>query len=467
MSKTKLHQRRRNHLLYLVGTAFLVSALAFFNRYPLVYSDTGTYIRSAFTLHPPVDRPIGYSLIIRAVTWQSTLWTVVLFQGLMISWLLWETMRKVLPQSFSLWRAHLSIILFLVLTTSLSWCASQIMPDIFTPMVVLVVFLLFSAPELGLVKRAFLWTCLFFFLITHNSHVAMAALMLVGMALVKLFRSGWRAWPHFWPNLAGMVLVLAAGIAFIIGYNARNGLRPVFAPAAHVFLAARLCENALLSDFLAEHCGEGHYRLCAYREELPSVPVEFIWGEGSPLIKIAPDLAAADTVLAPMVHDVFSNPEFLGRFLRSSMVSSVVQLFQVSAGSSLSPYEKGSPPYREVAEKLPWELSSYNASAQAEGAWWNLGFPNRVFRVVTFISVILLVWFWPQWRCKAQLRDLVTMLLAWVVLNAVITASLANVYDRLQSRVTWLVVLAACLALAQAAHERWLPLGTPRPRETE
>lgn len=68
MSKTKLHQRRRNHLLYLVGTAFLIIALAFFNRYPLVYSDTGTYIRSAFTLHPPVDRPIGYSLIIRAVT---------------------------------------------------------------------------------------------------------------------------------------------------------------------------------------------------------------------------------------------------------------------------------------------------------------------------------------------------------------------------------------------------------------
>lgn len=86
MSKTKLHQRRRNHLLYLVGTAFLIIALAFFNRYPLVYSDTGTYIRSAFTLHPPVDRPIGYSLIIRAVTWQSTLWTVVLFQKIPRTW---------------------------------------------------------------------------------------------------------------------------------------------------------------------------------------------------------------------------------------------------------------------------------------------------------------------------------------------------------------------------------------------
>ena len=38
-------------------------------------------------------------------------------------------------------------------------------------------------------------------------------------------------------------------------------------------------------------------------------------------------------------------------------------------------------------------------------------------------------------------------LLGWVFLNAAVTSSLANVYDRLQSRVAWLVVLAACLAL--------------------
>ena len=46
-------------LWYLLATSFLVSCLAFTNRYPLVYSDSGAYIGSSFTLIPIADRPIG------------------------------------------------------------------------------------------------------------------------------------------------------------------------------------------------------------------------------------------------------------------------------------------------------------------------------------------------------------------------------------------------------------------------
>jgi hypothetical protein len=451
MNRAIMRIHRLKLAFYLLGSAFLISALAFYNRYPLMFSDSGTYIRQAFLLEPPADRPIGYSLIIRAVTWQSTLWTVVLFQGLMLSWLLYETLKKVLPAKVSTWRVHFLLVVVLMLVTSMPWYAAQIMPDIFTPMIALVIFLLFRAPELGWMKRGFLWICLFFFLITHNAHVVMAVMLLVGMAAIRTFRRNWLAWPRFWPNLAGMAVVLASGIAFITWFNGQNGMRQVFSPTANVFLAARLCENDLLKDFLDEHCGDRNYALCAYKDELPMVPVNFIWGDNSITSKLGPKMTVADTILEPVIHDLLAEPEYLARFLGSSITASITQLFQVNAASGLSPYQTGSAPYREIADRLPRELSSYNSSLQNDGTWMDTGFSNRVVRLALLLSIFTLAWTRDRWKLHPHLRSLVPLLIGWVVLNAAVTASLANVYDRLQSRVAWLVVLAACLALTQTA----------------
>ena len=41
------------------------------------------------------------------------------------------------------------------------------------------------------------------------------------------------------------------------------------------------------------------------------------------------------------------------------------------------------------------------------------------------------------------------LLLSGVVINAAVTASLANAYDRLQSRISWVIVLIALLILIQ------------------
>jgi hypothetical protein len=228
-------------------------------------------------------------------------------------------------------------------------------------------------------------------------------------------------------------------------------MRPVFAPTANVFLSARLCENGMLGDFLDEHCGTRNYSLCPYKDELPMAPVNFIWGDNSIATKLGPKLTVADSLLAPVVHDLLLDPEYMGRFLRSSTVASIVQLFQVSAASGLSPYEQGSAPYMEMEQRLPWQLSSYTTSMQANGAWWDLGFANRVVRLAALLSICLLAWHRRSWMAHKELRYLIPLLLTWVVLNAVVTASLANVFDRLQSRVAWLVVLAACLALLQTA----------------
>ncbi len=456
MSKTKVLLCRWNHFLYLIGATFLISALAFYNRYPLVFSDSGTYIRSAFTLEPPSDRPIGYGLIIRAVTWQSTLWTVVLFQSFMLAWLLWETLKKVLPAKTSLPRVHLILVLCLVLFSSMPWYAAQIMPDIFTPMIALVMYLLFRAPELGWWKRGFLWVCLFFFLITHYANTAMAVLLLASLGAVKLAGRSHSDWPRFWPNLGGMAAVLASGILFTAWYNGQHGLRYTFSPTSNVFLAARLCENRMLGDFLDGHCADKGYSICAYKDALPVLPTDFIWKENSVVSRMG-GLVEADSLLAPVVHDFFREPAFVGRFIRNSLTASVVQLFQVNAVSGMSPYMEDSAPYYEMAKRLPGEFSSYVTDMQNNGAWWDTIFFNRVVQLALVLSLCFLAWTRRAWRAHTELRLLVPFLLGWVVLNAMVTASLANVFDRLQSRVAWLVVLAACMALVQTEWGRRVP----------
>ncbi|MBS1940367.1 MAG: hypothetical protein JST38_05770 [Bacteroidetes bacterium] len=443
------HKHKIRIALYLLCSTFLISALAFYNGYPLVFSDSGTYIRSAFTLVPPADRPVAYGLIIRAVTWQDTLWTLVIFQAFMLAWLLLEVLRKVLPPGMQLGAVYIPMSLVLVAFTSMPWYAAQVMPDIITPMIILVLYLILRAPELGPVKRGFLWTCLLFFLMAHYAHVPMVLILLAGLALANWIQRGSGNRPYPWASLAATLAVLAGGITLITVYNAKSGLGTSFSPTRHMFLAARLCENGMLGDFLREHCDSHDYALCPFKDELPMEATQFIWGDHSIIARLGPSLTKADSAVAPAVQDLFAEPVFIGRFARSSMIASATQLFQVSAASGLSPYAEGSAPYYEIVERLPWELSSYSTSRQAKGEWWDLGVQNRVVRFTLVLALFVLYWKRAAWMHQKELRLLVPMLLAWVVLNAVVTASLANVFDRLQSRVAWLPVLAACLVLLQ------------------
>lgn len=61
---------------------------------------------------------------------------------------------------------------------------------------------------------------------------------------------------------------------------------------------------------------------------------------------------------------------------------------------------------------------------------------------------------WSVVQAHPALERFIALVVVWYVLNAIITASLANVYDRLQSRVAWLLVLCAILVVSKAIPGR-------------
>jgi hypothetical protein len=81
--------------LWLIIYTLVLMAPAFYNAYPLVYSDTGTYIQSGMQWELPIDRPFVYGLFIKITSLGFSLWNVIFFQCLIVAYTLLLTTRLV------------------------------------------------------------------------------------------------------------------------------------------------------------------------------------------------------------------------------------------------------------------------------------------------------------------------------------------------------------------------------------
>src|SRR3954447_5276835 len=118
---------------------------ALWNGYPIVFTDTGTYLSQAIHLYAGWDRPVFYSLFMLPLHATVTTWPVVAVQALLTAWVLRLACRALVPG----WSeaAFLAVVAALSLGTWLPWIVCMLMPDVFTPVLVLVLCLLGVVPE--------------------------------------------------------------------------------------------------------------------------------------------------------------------------------------------------------------------------------------------------------------------------------------------------------------------------------
>src|SRR3712207_4846891 len=171
-----------------VAAAMLVWP-GFWNGFPLVFADTGTYLGQALLIYMGWDRPPFYSVFLFATHWRLTLWGPVLAQGLIVAHLLAVALRAIgRPNPWLL----LPVAFALSVLTGLPWLAAQLIPDLFTGVVVLAVWLLgFRAASLSAGER--LWVMLLGAgsIAVHQSHLPLAlGLALCGAVLLL----AWRGW---------------------------------------------------------------------------------------------------------------------------------------------------------------------------------------------------------------------------------------------------------------------------------
>jgi len=135
-------ERMRNFtaLAAVLAGALLLIWPAFFNGYPLLFSDTGGFLHQ--TLGPLMlwDKPYFYGPFLHGFHWRISLWGPAIAQGLILSQLLWLTQRVLRGDAEPLW--HIGLCAFAALATAAPFSAALLMPDIFAPIVALGLFLL-------------------------------------------------------------------------------------------------------------------------------------------------------------------------------------------------------------------------------------------------------------------------------------------------------------------------------------
>ncbi|TPG62916.1 hypothetical protein [Hymenobacter nivis] len=439
----------------LAGLVLLQAAL--YNGFPLVTSDTGTYLVSALDLTVPIDRPVTYGLFIRGTSLLvRSLWSTAFMQCLLLGVLLLRYIREFAPRLVHP-AGRLALLVLAVWATGASWFSSQLMPDIFTAIGVLALGLvLLDRCRGGWEQAAWLAVALLAEL-AHSSN------LLIFNSIVVL--TGLIAW---WAPVTGparlrpgqwalALAVMLMGWVALPSLQAALGGGFTIVRAAPAFLMARLSESGVLERFLDRECsGPNNYSLCKYRDKLPDDAMGFMWQTDTPM-QLAGGMEATRDEYLRIIGIVLRSPRYYPALAWTSVQATLRQLTHVSVGDGIAPYRENTAPWWPM-RSYPYELKAYMSSMQSHGQL-SFGEINERAGLAYLLAVVAGL---SGLASRAVRRRLEPGAVAWLALvgtalvtNAFATGAVANVYDRLQARVAWLLPFAVLVLATELLLGLW------------
>lgn len=438
-------------LWLLLGSLVLLYG-GLYNGFPLVTYDTGTYLGSGMSGIVPDDRPITYGLFTRLAGLNFSLWFVIFFQclilaGLMLRYLVVYVPRVQHPAT------RLALLLAFVWATGLSWISCELMPDIFTAIGLMALGLVLLGHARTVAERTGLLALALVSAMMHSSNVLTFSLVVGSFGALAgakgWFRRGWLR-PTNWR--LSLATVLAAWLV-LPGLHAALGGDFAISRAAPAFLMGRLSETGILEKFLARNCDNQAYSLCAYRDSLPNTAAAFVWNAKSPLNLTGGWNAHLDEY-RDIIGQVLTSPRYYPYLASEAVQATFRQLTHALHGNGAPPAcGVDTPPWSQVKLfKHGYELKEYLASMQNQSL---LDFTalNERLPWVYLLSILTLLVGLAQPGIRQAVGPAGAMLLVLVglmlVTNAFVTGNLANVLDRLQVRMAWLLPFAALLLAVQ------------------
>lgn len=443
---------RFHSLLWLLLGSLVLLYGGFYNGFPLVTYDTGTYLGSGRAFFVPDDRPITYGLFTRLAGLNFSLWFVIFFQCLLLAGLMLRYLRVYVPRVQHP-ATRLALLLAFVWATGLSWISCELMPDIFTAIGLLALGLVLLGHARNAAERAGLLLLALVSAMMHSSNVLTFSLV-AGIFGALAGARGWfrRGWlrPANWRW--GMATVLAAWLVLPSLHVAFGGNFAI-SRAAPAFLMGRLSETGILEKFLARNCDNQAYSLCAYRDSLPNDASGFMWSLKSPMNLTGGWNAHLDEYRG-ILGQVLTTPRYYPYLASEAVQATFRQLAHALHGNGAPPAcGVETPPWTQVkAFKNGYELKEYMASMQNQSLL-NFTALNERLPWIYLLSLVALLAGMAQPTIRQKVGPAGTLLLVLVgvmlVANAFVTGSLANVLDRLQVRMAWLLPFAALLLVAQ------------------
>ncbi len=406
---------------------------ALYDNYPIVTSDTGTYISSGFTLIPPADRPIFYGLFIRLTSLGMSLWLTAFIQCFLLSYALLGLVKRLIPVMPV--RQMIALVLFTSLLTIAGWYAGQIMPDIFVSVMILCAARYLVYEEKG-GSKAILLAVLLLSVITHNSNYVIITLFGIAVFIAAIFIERVR------PYLRKTAVLFGIGILAWLSLCTSNylgGKGFVTSTSGHVFIMGKLAESGVLKTYLDKACPTRNYRICAYKDSIPAAAWQFHWDANSPL-QMAGGWEVNKDEYNTIIRDIFSRPKYWGFIMYKGAEATARQMVLTNIDASYAlpwmVFDEETSPYKNILQYYPHEINEFKLSRQNTKAY-NIGLYNAVFAGVIVISILMVLLILPL-RSKEMLL-LYVIIGVLILLNALTTATLSSVNERLNSRVIWLL----------------------------
>lgn len=226
---------------------------------------------------------------------------------------------------------------------------------------------------------------------------------------------------------------------------------------SHVFLMARLSESGILKMYLENECANHDYSMCHYKDELPSSATGFLWTEESPFYKTG-GWENSKEEYNQIIRSIILSPKYWKFLLVDFTKQTFKQFFTISPGTIVS-HRENSPPYWEIEGKMKHELSEFKNSLQyVQG--FDISNIERRQNVLFYFSIgvfILCLFSLLLENANTISRNGLFVLLFLLLANAFVCGALANVVDRLQGRVVWILPMVAIIILTNYIIDKKYP----------
>lgn len=439
-------------LFTIIAGSLLLSWVAFHNEFPLVYSDTGTYLISAINNEVPHDRPKLYGEFIN-ITSNYSLWGTIVVQNIILCISLFNFYTTVSNKKS---KGHFLFITALIAgLTGLSWYSGQLMPDVFSAILILSSLSIILRDRFSLINNSTDALIIIAAISFHNSHVVIAFLLaftFVCMALLNHFQLISIPLNELNKKLKLLlgVFLIGAFTAPIVHYNYEG--RFEYAKSSHVIILSKFAENGILKEYLQDKCKDpifaSDHKFCDCYENINGRITDFLYSPTSPL-KIHKGWGRqSKEEYSFFIKDILSNPKYLKRTLSSSLQNIFSQLFSIKVGSGLRKYGEGTSTHYVMHHHFKGDAWNYDASLQNNKGLHPDSF-DTINNVLCFGSILFSLYLIsnPTLATKKQRMAVILILIA-IVINSIASGGLHVCYDRFQTRVVWLLPLISLIIIS-------------------
>jgi len=437
-------------LIAIALAAALLLWPAVWNGYPIVFADTGTYLSQAIHRYAGWDRPVFYSLFMLPLHATTTVWPVVVTQALIAAYVLHLVCRVLVPAlPAGIFVAGIAV---LSLATWLPWLVSELTPDLFTPLLVLLLAILAWTPDrVSRAEQVCLVALAACMIASQLSSLPLACVLLAGLVLLSVWRGAARRpvglgrAPSLPRRMLLIVLPPALAITGLCTVNLGAHGRFAISPFGNVFLLARVIYDGPGMATLRRDCPSRGWRLCPFLDRFPTDSDGFLWNRNSPLTLAGGAKAVSQDAGAIIVAALRSDPAGAAR---AAIGNTLEQLRRFVSGDGLEPWPEQVTPW--IERDFPSaERAAYAAARQQRGLLSVPAALAAIHQVVSLLGVAACFALLPAVaRRRPQCLGFLAVVLLALPFGAAITGGLSTPHDRYQSRIMWLPPLVAILSFA-------------------